>query len=151
MFGFVVKYLGFLKFVPGLAQLFDAWLTAWSSVSHPHLLNWIDEIEGELLAWPDVTSTTHKYGGLQLNYRRYELGHIHSNGLVDVLLSRKLKQQLMVEDSRVNNHHVFKSSGWVSFYMQEASDKKIAISLLTAAYQKYAKPSALLLNKTYRC
>ena len=142
MFGFIVKYLGFLKFIPGLAQLFDAWLAAWSSVSHPALLNWIDEIEAEVLKWPDVTATTHKYGGLQLNYGRYELGHIHSNGVVDMLLGRKLKKLLMISDTRIKDHHTFRNSGWISFYMRWEGDKEAVLKLFKIAYDTHLKQMA---------
>jgi len=137
MFNFVVKYWGFLKFVPGLPHLFDAWLKLWTLITNPKLLDWIDDVEKEILTWPGTTATTHKYGGLQFNYGNKELGHIHSNGLLDMLLNRKLKQQLMQQNSRVQDHHMLKNTGWLSFYMETYGDKEFVLELFEMAYQVY--------------
>ncbi len=110
MFLFVIKYLGFLKFVPGLAILFDNYLKIWTLVSQPALLDWLDKIAAEVSKWEHVKVSTHKYGGMQFNYNDKEIGHIHSNGLLDMLLSRKIKQLLM-EEGRIQDHHSFKTPG----------------------------------------
>ena len=135
MLSFVVKYVGFLKRVPGLAILFDSWLKLWMLLTRPEVLNWIGDIEDEALTWEHTTSSIHKYGGLQLNCRGSEIGHIHSDGLVDILLSRNIKQQLMKE-GRVKDHHLFKNSGWISFNIRTAADKDYALYLLRRGYQK---------------
>jgi hypothetical protein len=129
MFGFVIKYLGFLKSVPGLALLFDFWLKIYTLFINPDMLDWIDEIGAEVLKWEDTSLSTHKYGGLQFNYKGKELGHIHSNGLLDMLLSRKIKQQLL-KDGRIQDHHSFKNTGWISFYMHNKCDADYAVHLL---------------------
>nr|WP_231876029.1 luciferase family protein [Mucilaginibacter sp. L294] len=138
MFVFIIRYFGFLKFIPGLALLFDAQLKLWTLIVNPNLLDWIDDIEHEVLTWPGTTVTTHKYGGLQFNYNGKELGHIHSNGLLDMLLNRKIKQQLMQQDRRVQDHHSFKNSGWISVYMKHHDDKQLALALLERAYNLHA-------------
>lgn len=135
MFLFVIRYFGFLKFIPGLAILFDGWLKLWAFITHPDKLDWIDEIEAEVLTWDDTKTTTHKYGGLQLNYAGKEIGHIHSNGLLDMLLSRKLKEQLML-DTRVKDHHTFKNTGWISFFIRTKQDADYALELLRVGYAK---------------
>jgi hypothetical protein len=98
----------------------------------------MDEIEKEVSGWDNVHVSTHKYGGLQLNYGKTELGHIHSNGLLDMLLSRKIKEQLMREYNRVQDHHSFKKTGWISFYMSEYGDKEFALGLFETAYKFHA-------------
>jgi predicted DNA-binding protein (MmcQ/YjbR family) len=138
MFVFIVRYFGFLKFVPGLALLFDAQLKLWTLIANPELLNWVDDIEHEVLTWPGTTVTTHKYGGLQFNYHGKELAHIHSNGLLDMLLNRKIKQQLIQQDRRVQDHHSFKNSGWISVYIKNSGDKQLAVGLLKQTYQLHA-------------
>lgn len=54
--------------------------------------------------------TMHKYRGIQFNYRNKEIGHMHGNGMVDILLDRKTKKQL-ISKNMVKEHHVFKESG----------------------------------------
>lgn len=100
------------------------------------MLDWIDEIEAQALRWPGISISTHKYGGLQINCSGKEVGHIHSNGLLDMLLNRKIKAQLMLEDSRVGEHHSFKNTGWISFYMCTETDVNYAMQLLRLGYDR---------------
>lgn len=133
MFSFIVKNFGFLKSVPLAAYVFDSWLKVYALIRNPELLNWIDEIESEVLKWPGVTISMHKYGGIQFNFKGKEIGHLHSNGLLDILYSQKVKTRLL-KDGRIQAHHVFKNSGWISFYINNSDDKKYAKKLLSISY-----------------
>ena len=72
---------------------------------------------------------------MQFNYKDVEIGHIHINGLLDILFDRKTKLQLFTE-GKIENHHTFINSGWVSFYIKQKEDKEYAIKLLKMAYSK---------------
>ena len=135
MFKLTIKYLGFLKFVPGLALIFDNWLKVYALITNPAMLDWIDAIEDEVLAWENTSAQTHKYGGFQFNCNGKEMGHIHSNGLLDMLLSRKIKSELMIE-GRIQDHHSFKNTGWISFYMHNEADTEYALKLLKFAHER---------------
>lgn len=134
MFNFVVNYLGFLKYVPGLGLLFDSWLKLSTLLINPDLLDHMDNIRHEVSKWEGVDIGLHKYGGMQFNYRTREIGHIHGNGLLDMLLSWQLKKQLIIE-GKVLDHHVFKHTGWVSFYIKTEADKNYALELLKLGYK----------------
>jgi hypothetical protein len=134
MFLFVIKYLKFLKIIPGAVLIFDSWLMLWTLITKPDILDYIDEIEKSVLRWNKTKSGLHKYGGLQLNYTTHELGHLHSNGLLDIPLSRKLKEELLKE-GRVQHHHTLVNTGWISFYVKTNEDKNYAIKLLKLSYQ----------------
>lgn len=133
MFHFVVRNFGFLKHVPLLPHIFDSLLKLQTFVCHRHLLDTFDSIEEEIRSWKDTTVTLHKYGGLQFNVHKKEIGHLHSNGLLDLLYSRKIKKML-IEEGRVSDHHIFKKSGWISFYIVSPEDKDYAIKLLMLSY-----------------
>ncbi|WP_207534375.1 luciferase domain-containing protein [Desertivirga arenae] len=133
MFAFTVKWLGFLKVIPGLPLFFDALLKFSMFIIKPKMLEWLDEIESEVGSWEGVTLSLHKYGGVQFNYKGKEIGHLHGNGLLDVLFSRKMKAELLAE-KRVQNHHVFKNSGWVSFYLKSDEDVQYALYLLKLSF-----------------
>jgi hypothetical protein len=135
LFGFIVKNFGFLKFVPLLALVFDAWLKLWSLISNPEILDAMDEVETAVCKWPGASVGLHKYGDVQFNYDGRELGHIHGNGLLDIRFSRAVKYELLKEQ-RVNDHHIFKNSGWISFYISNKEDSAYAIRLLEMVYQK---------------
>ncbi|GAA3974674.1 luciferase family protein [Mucilaginibacter dorajii] len=135
MFSFTVKYFGFLKFVPGLAIVFDAWLKIHTLITKPILLDWIDLIETRMLSLPNTTTHNHKYGGLQFDRYQTEIGHIHSNGLLDMLLTRKIKANLM-QQGRILDHHSFKNTGWISFYIRTEGDVQYALELLQLGYER---------------
>lgn len=54
---------------------------------------------------------------------------MHGNGMVDILLDRKTKKQL-ISKNMVKEHHVFKESGWISMYVKDKSDIQKVISVL---------------------
>ena len=143
MFLFITRYLGFLKSVPTLGWAFDGWLKLWILIKKPEILDWMDEIEVEVLSWENTASVIHKYGGMQFNYRGKEIGHIHSNGLLDMLLSRSVKQSLM-QEGRVEDHHSFVNTGWISFYIHNDSDKEYALKLLRIGYERSVVKSGLV-------
>lgn len=138
MFSFVVKHLGFLKSIPLMAIYFDSLIKLWVLITKPQLLDWMDAIENELLKWPNTSISIHKYGGSQFNYQSKEFGHLHSNGLLDIRLNLKLKHQLLIE-GKIQLHHVFEKSGWISFYIKDQQDIGYGIQLLTLAYERLNK------------
>lgn len=138
MFSFVVRYLGFLKSIPLLPHLFDSLLKLFVFITNAELLDWLDEIESEVLSWEGTSISMHKYGGLQFNYNGKEIGHLHSNGLLDILYSREIKRQL-IEKGRIKSHHIFENSGWISFHVLSFNDKDYAKELLEMAYNRSFK------------
>jgi len=104
-------------------------------LTQPACLDQIDKIENEVLKWKDTSVSLHKFGGSQFNHNRREFAHIHSNGLLDILFTQKIKAELML-DGRVEPHHVFKKSGWISFYVRHGEDVDYALFLLKLSYDK---------------
>lgn len=133
MFDWVVKYFGFLKHVPVLPHVFDVLLKITSLLTNKNLPDYIDEIETEVLSWQHTHVSAHKFGGIQFNSHTTELGHIHGNGLLDILLSREQKFLLM-KQCPVQDHHIFRNSGWISFWIKTREDKQKAVELLRYAY-----------------
>ena len=140
MFDFVVRRLGFLKHVPVLPHVFDAWLKIRLFFSNRRILDYVDDIEKEVMSWNRTSVHMHKYGGIQFDIGQKEIGHIHGNGLLDVLFSREIKMQYL-KAGRVMEHHVFKNSGWISFYVRTEEDKRMAVELLRRSYEGHASAS----------
>ncbi|MFU1856651.1 luciferase family protein [Sphingobacterium sp. NGMCC 1.201703] len=107
----------------------------WMFLTKPELLDWIDDLEENVTQMPGTTIGIHKYGGIGFNYMEKEFAHVHSNGLLDVLLNTELKNSLMAE-GKIKDHHVFKNSGWISFYLQNKQDVGYACILLDKAYDR---------------
>jgi hypothetical protein len=136
VFDFAVKYLGFLKHVPLLPHLFEALLKVETFISNRLVLDYMDEIESEVLSWKQMSEQAHKFGGIQFNVGHKEIGHIHGNGLLDIPFSKAVKAHLLDEyEGKVKDHHIFKKSGWVSFYIRNAEDKDLAVKLLMQSYE----------------
>ena len=131
----VVKYLGFLKHVPLLPHLFDGLLKIGLLISNKAVLGYLDEIENEVLSWKQTSLQLHKYGGIQFNLGGREIGHIHGNGLLDILFSKDIKAQL-IKGGRAKEHHIFKNSGWISFYIRTHDESLVAIELLRESYKR---------------
>jgi hypothetical protein len=117
----------------------DALMMLWNIVFNPQIMHYIEKIESEVVTWPHVSTTIHRFGGLQFNYFGTEIGHIHSNGILDILFSKKLKQT-MIQDGLVSEHHIFKHSGWTSFYVNSKSDADKAMLLLELSYKRKLIP-----------
>ncbi|WP_165953092.1 luciferase domain-containing protein [Pedobacter changchengzhani] len=135
IFSFVVKRLGFIKSIPLTALIFDSGLKLWLFISKSEKLDWFDDLEEEILNWNGVTISLHKFGGTQFNYGKHEIGHLHSNGILDILFDKKTKAEL-IATGKAKAHHVFNNSGWISFYIEKKDDLPDAISLLRMRYDK---------------
>lgn len=129
--------------MPGLPIVFDAWLKIYTLITKPVLLDWIDLIETRMFSLPGTTTHNHKYGGLQFDLHQTEIGHIHSNGLLDMLLNRKIKAHLM-QKGRILDHHSFKNTGWISFYIRTEDDVQYALELLQLGYERIGERGDLV-------
>ena len=133
MFSWVVNNLGFLRNVPLLPHLFDALLRLYSACTNWSLYSRMDDIEAELLGWEGVSTGSHKYGGLQFNYQHKEIGHMHGNGLIDILYDKNTAG-LLVKYGRAERHHIFPDSGWISFRLRNAGQVEQVVWLFRKAY-----------------
>jgi hypothetical protein len=135
MFKFVVRHLRGLRFVPGLAFLFDCLLLALSALARPRVIRAIEAVEIETLAWPGVTKGLHKFGGAEFRVSGHEIGHLHGNGLLDVPLTKELRMRLVAE-GKAKPHHIYPTSGWISYYMHTEQDVRGAVELLRLSYER---------------
>ncbi len=143
MFNITIKYFGFLKHIPLLPHLFDSFMKISILFSNKHTLDYIDEIENEVLSWNNTTVHLHKFGGIQFDVNKKEIGHIHSNGILDILFSREIKTQL-IKQGKATEHHTIKNSGWITLHIKTDEDKITAIQLLRDSYsRKFTSPSPL--------
>lgn len=142
MFNLVVRYLGFLKRLPLLAWTFDAMLMIWNMLFNRQLASSIELLEARVSAWPSVNVSIHKYGGRQFNLHQMEIGHVHSNGVLDLIFDRATKAALL-RSSSAKDHHIFKDSGWISFYIRSEKDVDKALELLALSYRRTVERNGL--------
>jgi hypothetical protein len=94
------------------------------------------QIDKALSTWPGVASRPHRFGGLEYVYQaNREIGHTHGDQLVDITLTRRLRDEL-VAAGRVEPHHVLPESGWITFRLRQPEDVAAAIELFRLAYEQ---------------
>ncbi len=82
-----------VKRIPLLPHIFDACFRVHTILFNKKRSEAMDIIESTVSSWNGISVTIHKYGGVQFNYKSKEIGHMHGNGMVDILLDRKTKKQ----------------------------------------------------------
>ncbi len=88
-----------------------------------------------------MTANPHRFGGLEFNLGSVEIGHIHSNGMVDIPFNTKIRTQLLAE-KRAELHHLLPETGWITFYIHSEPDVEHALWLFRLSYLFYAtRPS----------
>lgn len=134
MFRFAVTHLRWLARVPGMPQVFDAMLLAWTALLRRPCLAAMEAVEAGALQIPGVRPGVHGLGGIEFIHSGRELGHLHGNGLLDVRVGRE-QARALVREGRAEPHHVFGESAWVSFWMRTVEDVPQAMDLLAMAMQ----------------
>ena len=94
-----------------------------------------ERIRKEVGSWPNVTTSRHRFGGVEFRVGRRELGHIHGDRLADLPFPVRIREQLVME-GRAKPHHIMPESGWVSCYMRTADDATGAIELFRLNYER---------------
>src|SRR5258708_12210618 len=88
-----------------------------------------ERIDAALQGWSGITSQPHRFGGTEYRLGRREIGHVHSDSLVDIPFPKTVRHEL-VTGARAEPHHILPASGWVSIYLRHASDADTPIDLL---------------------
>jgi len=94
-------------------------------------------ISDTVTTWDGITESPHRFGGTAFRLGRREVGHIHSDRLVDIPFSKPVRDQL-VEDGEAEPHHVLPGTGWVSVFLECQSDVDRAVRLLRRSYDGLA-------------
>jgi len=101
----------------------------------------IEHIRQTVTGWPGMTANPHRFSGIEFNLGAVEIGHIHSNGMVDIPFNSKIRTQLL-EEKRAEPHHLLPETGWITFYIRSEADIEQALWLYRLSYLFYAsRPS----------
>jgi Family of unknown function (DUF5519) len=93
-----------------------------------------ERIDAALRGWSGITSQPHRFGGTEYCLGRREIGHVHSDSLVDIPFPKKVRNEL-VTAGRAEPHHILPDSGCVSIYLRRASDVDRAIELMRVSFE----------------
>ena len=131
----LAQHLGGVRRVFVLPQLLDTALLAHTLAFRPDAARAMHLLEAELLKWPGVTSGIHRFGGTEFRVGDKEIGHLHGHGLLDILFTRTLRDEI-VQARVARPHHIFPHSAWISFDVQSADDVPPALLLLRRNYER---------------
>ena len=104
-------------------------------------MNHLREIEDAVRAWPNVSVHPHRFGGKEFRFGKAEIGHLHSNGTLDIPFPRAVRDAL-IEDGEAEEHRWVPNSGWATFRVRSAADVAHAVELMRISYLRYAVKTA---------
>lgn len=135
VFHFVVHHLGPLGRFPILVQSFDKALWILTAITAWPVLREIQKLSRELETWPGITVCRHRFGGRQFDLHGVELGHVHSNGVVDIRLTRAEHDDVLAR-RLASPHHVVPNSSWVTVYLEQAGQASAISALFTLPFNR---------------
>ncbi len=97
----------------------------------------LQKLECEISQWPQVSVHPHRFGGREFLFGKAEVGHVHVGGVVDIPLTRPVREALLAE-GLAEEHHWVPNSGWITFRMQGKEDLSHALWLMRLSYLRYA-------------
>ena len=94
-----------------------------------------DDIRAEVLSWPGVTEQPHRFGGVEFNLGKREIGHLHGDTLADLPFPVKVREEL-VAAGKAQPHRVLPDSGWVSLPLRGTDSLPGALELFRLSYDR---------------
>lgn len=96
-----------------------------------------DAVRRELLADPEVTEGSHRFGGVVFHLRGHELGHLHGESVADLPLPAHLRDEL-VASGRISAEHAQPGSDWVSRRVDGPADVAAVVELFRISHEHAA-------------
>jgi hypothetical protein len=100
-------------------------------------MNYVRRLEDEVSAWPGVSAHAHRFGGKEFRFGKAEIGHVHTDGTVDIPFPRGVRDALL-EEGQAEEHRWVPNSGWTTFRVRNETDIHQAKGLLRISYLRYA-------------
>ena len=77
----------------------------------------LKELEEEVSAWQNISVHPHRFGGMEFQFGDAEVGHVHTNGIVDIPFPRSIRDALLA-DGLAEEQRWVPNSGWITFQMR---------------------------------
>lgn len=100
-------------------------------------MNYVRRLEDEVSAWPGVSAHAHRFGGKEFRFGKAEIGHVHTDGTVDIPFPRAVRDALL-EEGQAEEHRWVPNSGWTTYKIRDVADIQQALGLLRISYLRYA-------------
>lgn len=129
----IAKSFFYLKEIPLLNSFIDDQTKLFTFIFFPRRFFLMSKIIENVSSWKGVSLQNHRYGGIEFRVNNQEIGHLHGSGLLDILFDLKTKTELLLL-GQVEEHHVFKGTGWASIYLKGNSSFQEVIQLLQVSF-----------------
>lgn len=100
------------------------------------MIGYLKMLEDHVCAWPGVSAEPHRFGGRGFRLGKLEVGHMHSDGAVEIPFPRSLRDELLKE-GLAEEHRYVPDSGWITFYVRSEEDVRHAAWLLRLSYLRF--------------
>ena len=101
----------------------------------------LKEFTDQVASWRQISLHPHRFGATEFRFGSAELGHIHSNGTLDIPFTRALRDALL-EENLAEEHRWVPNSGWTTFRVRNETDLAHALWLMRLSYLRYSMQSA---------
>jgi len=132
IFRFVVRKLKWLARIPLLPHVFDSFLLIAAILFDRPRLRAREIFEQAISRREEIHFAPHRFGGIGFFVERNEIGHLHGNGLLDLLVGKPARTDL-INKGLAMPHHVLPDSGWISFWLSRPSEACHALELFELA------------------
>lgn len=131
-----------LKGIPLFPIILDEQLKVVTFFFHPLKFKKMKEFVDEIIKTEALKTEFHRYGGIEFHFNKTEIGHMHSNGLLDISFAKPIRD-LLISKKLCKEHHIYPASGWTSFYINKDSDLQIPFQLIRWSKQLATKIKSL--------
>ncbi len=101
------------------------------------MIKYVKTLEDVVSGWSRISVQPHRFGGREFLFAAAEVGHVHSNGVVDIPFTRPV-HDLLLSEGLAEQHRWVPNSGWITFHMRNEQDLAHALWLLRLSYLRYA-------------
>jgi hypothetical protein len=101
----------------------------------------VKKLEEIVASWPEISVHPHRFAAREFRFGNAEVGHVHSNGIVDIPFPRSFRDALL-EEGLAEEHQWVPNSGWVTFRLGSDKDLQHAVWLMRLSYFRYALKAA---------
>jgi len=105
------------------------------------MMKHLKKLEDEVSAWPQISVHPHRFGAKEFRVGSAEVGHVHTEGIVDIPFSRLVRDALVTE-GLAEDHRWVPNSGWTTFHVRNEQDFKHALWLLRLSHLRYLLKTA---------
>jgi hypothetical protein len=93
----------------------------------------VASVVGAVSGWEGISVNPHRFGGQEFTLGKVEVGHIHRNGMVDIPLPRRIRDQVVAE-GKAGPHHLLPETGWVTVFARTDAEAEQTLWLLRLSY-----------------